>query len=53
MVPMQWRLSQDEWDRIAAPLIGDGQTLQLYYGGWPIWLDASLPPGTVLFESRA
>jgi len=49
-VRMQWRLGQDSWDRIVAPILRDDPRLQLYYGGWPIWLDASLPPGAVLFE---
>lgn len=39
-LPLQWEVSQAFWDRYIAPLIGPDDTLQIMYGGWPVWVTA-------------
>lgn len=54
-LPMRWRVSRDEWDRLAAATnkaFGwtDIDSTRQELGGFLIEPDDSLPPATIIFE---
>jgi hypothetical protein len=51
-LPMQWRISRDEWDRLVAADPAVDASIEQQIAGWTVIVDDALPPGSVLFEER-